>query len=326
MITFGRILFAVKDTDPRRAGSLAKGNSLAKVIALAKASSATLELFHAVATPLFLPDEGSETSLAAIKRDTLDLHLMRLEKMAVMARKHGVAVDCAVRWDNPPHEAIVRQARATGADLIVADVHAGRGKWLMRLTDWELVRTSEKPVLLLRDPRPYRRPTVLAAVDPLHAHAKPSGLDDEILLAARALTTTLRGKLHLVHANHPSYLGFVAESPLALESVLDAGRVEFNKQTARAGIGRRNTHLVDGDPARVIPEVAENVGARVVVMGAVSRSGLERAFIGNTAERILDKLDCDVLVVKPEQFRAQVSSAPRDALVLTPAPLAAAAR
>jgi nucleotide-binding universal stress UspA family protein len=32
----------------------------------------------------------------------------------------------------------------------------------------------------------------------------------------------------------------------------------------------------------------------------MSRSGLKRIFIGNTAERVLDGLQCDVLVVKPK--------------------------
>jgi universal stress protein E len=44
-----------------------------------------------------------------------------------------------------------------------------------------------------------------------------------------------------------------------------------------------------------------------VVMGAVSRSGLRRIVIGNTAERILGDLTCDVLVVKPQRFVTRVS-------------------
>jgi universal stress protein E len=46
-------------------------------------------------------------------------------------------------------------------------------------------------------------------------------------------------------------------------------------------------------------------------MGAVSRSGLKRAFIGNTAERILDQLTCDVLVVKGPRFTSAVSRVAR---------------
>jgi universal stress protein E len=37
-------------------------------------------------------------------------------------------------------------------------------------------------------------------------------------------------------------------------------------------------------------------------MGAVSRSALERMLIGQTAEQVLDAVDCDVLVVKPPDF------------------------
>ena len=39
-------------------------------------------------------------------------------------------------------------------------------------------------------------------------------------------------------------------------------------------------------------------------MGAVSRSGLQRIFIGSTAERVLDRLPCDLIVVKRPGFDA----------------------
>ena len=48
----------------------------------------------------------------------------------------------------------------------------------------------------------------------------------------------------------------------------------------------------------LLPAIARRWKAHVLVMGAVSRSGLKRLFIGNTAERVLDAVDCDVLVVK----------------------------
>jgi hypothetical protein len=51
----------------------------------------------------------------------------------------------------------------------------------------------------------------------------------------------------------------------------------------------------------------------MVIMGAVSRSGLKRLLIGNTAERVLDQLSCDILVVKPPKFRNRVPRATRGA-------------
>jgi universal stress protein E len=55
-------------------------------------------------------------------------------------------------------------------------------------------------------------------------------------------------------------------------------------------------------------------------MGAVSRSGLKRVFIGNTAERVLDELACDVLVVKPAHFVNRVRRAKRGVQLAVSAP------
>jgi universal stress protein E len=48
--------------------------------------------------------------------------------------------------------------------------------------------------------------------------------------------------------------------------------------------------------------VVERLRADLLVMGAVSRSRLQELFVGSTAERVLDHLGCDVLVVKPGDF------------------------
>jgi universal stress protein E len=55
-------------------------------------------------------------------------------------------------------------------------------------------------------------------------------------------------------------------------------------------------------------------------MGAVSRSGLKRLVVGDTAERILDALPCDVLVVKPASFTSRVPARGRGVqLIASPA-------
>ena len=51
---------------------------------------------------------------------------------------------------------------------------------------------------------------------------------------------------------------------------------------------------------------AREAGAAVVVMGAVSRSRLQEVFLGSTAERVLERMGCDVLVVKPADFREKL--------------------
>ncbi len=62
-----------------------------------------------------------------------------------------------------------------------------------------------------------------------------------------------------------------------------------------------------GAPGDKIPELAQQLNVDLVVMGTVSRTGIEGFFIGNTAEKILHNVDCSVLTVKPETFKCPIN-------------------
>jgi universal stress protein E len=310
MKSIRRVLFAV------RAPGAAAQPALGKAIQVARAFGAKLDLFHALHNPVF-----AEISL--LEDDTVDKLRERVEeearmslvRMCAIARKHGVQAESSVEWDFPPHEAIVRRASAIGADLIVAECHKGvrTRPWLIHLTDWELLRTSALPVLLIKNDKPYRRPLTLAAADPAHAHAKPRALDAEIVATAREFSKAMRGALHLAHANYPTIAGLPEMqsaanrkwATLSFEELKEQEREAFENFRAQMSIMRTRTHIADGNPADVIPRLARELDADIVVMGAVSRSGLSRVFIGNTAERVLESLPCDVLAVKPDGFATQ---------------------
>ena len=65
----------------------------------------------------------------------------------------------------------------------------------------------------------------------------------------------------------------------------------------------------EGDADAVIPEFAKTQNVDLLVMGTVCRIGIPGFFIGNTAEKILDEVDCSVLTVKPEGFVSPVELA-----------------
>jgi len=81
-----------------------------------------------------------------------------------------------------------------------------------------------------------------------------------------------------------------------------------------AALGARaRCYLTKGWPPTAIAAAARQSGATIVVMGAVSRSGIKRLIIGNAAEPILDELSCDLLVIEPKGFRTRLASAARGA-------------
>jgi universal stress protein E len=303
---------------------------LAKAAQLARAFGAQIELFHDIATPVLNEALGTPGyTLGSIKRAARDAALAGLERLAAPWRQRGVAVETCTVWDYPPAEAIVRRALATATDLIVVARHERhRLPALLGLTDWELLRQSPVPVLLVKREEPYRRPRVLAALDPEHAFAKTSGLDQRILEAAAALSGALRGSLAALHAYQPLPLppppGVLLDNRIPERMRKAAERVARSSfEHALEGTAVRGTrrHVVEGSPAVVIPSTARKLRSAIVVMGAVSRSGLKRLFIGNTAEKVMDALSCDLLVVKPPHFASRVPRARRGVLFATLAPV-----
>jgi universal stress protein E len=68
-----------------------------------------------------------------------------------------------------------------------------------------------------------------------------------------------------------------------------------------AVLGGRS-HLYEGLAHECLQKAAKEHAADFVVMGAVARRGLKRLFIGSTAERVLDRLPCDLVIIKPLEF------------------------
>jgi len=77
--------------------------------------------------------------------------------------------------------------------------------------------------------------------------------------------------------------------------------------TRRHDIADEDVRIVEGDPGEVLPRYVNRETANIVILGAVGRSWLQRALVGHTAERVLDAMRSDVLVVKPPDFRSGVS-------------------
>lgn len=314
MRPFRRILVAIKDPEARSSAALDKA------VQLARSSGGTIELFHAISTNVYSSFGLEDKYLEELKSSRLSQALSRLEALAEKARGRGVSAKATVEWDYPPHEAIIRQTIRTGADLIVAECHVGRriAQLFLLLTDWELLRFSPVPVLLVKNRKPYSRPVVLAAVDPTHANAKPTRLDDEILAAATMVRRTLRGSLHAMHAFVPIPDDVLPSELLDKDATkkIEArarthARARLEKTLKKVRLGRGHRHLVSRHPVDAIPEVARKIRSDIVVMGAVSRTGLKRLLIGNTAERVIDALTCDILVVKPRDFVSRVQQRSR---------------
>ncbi len=305
MPRFRVILVAMRDLRARRSVVVERAARLAA------GSGARLELFHDLATPIYLDAvAGTGKTVESLTRIGRENAERRLEALAEPLRARGLRVGVSAVWDFPPYESIIRRATAVKADLIVVQKRGHhRLPALLGYTDWELLRASPIPVLLIKNSRYRPRAAVLAAVDPQHAERRSGALEKRILANATSLAGALRAPLHAVQVLTPWARATPAHRS-ALKGLVRASAIK----PARA-------HLLVGNPDVLLPATARRLRAGAVVMGMMSRRGLKRLFIGNSAERLLDNLRCDVLVVKPPRFSARLPKARRGVYFLTSLPM-----
>jgi universal stress protein E len=307
---FKSILVGIESPQERRQPALQRAAQVAQ------RTGARLTLFHSAFSsfsvgPHYYGSTQEKTVAKAIAR-----HRAALQALAAPLRGKGLKVSVKVAWDYPVFEAIVRETLRTRPDLVVAASHrrAFGARLFLTNTDWQLIRLCPVPLLFVKKQRAYGKARVLAAVDPLHTAAKPAQLDRRILEAGTALAAAHAGRLDVVHACVPlsTYtpiygVGFapVFDPELEQQYRRRAQRA-LERVSADFEVPARQLHLEAGSPAGVLPALARRLRIDVLVMGAVSRRGLQRLLIGGTAERVLDLLPCDVLVVKPRGFKTDV--------------------
>ena len=279
--------------------------ALEKAVALSLRSGARLVLFNSFMIPQPVNDVPM-TSRPQIIASACRERRERMQALAAELRIRGAR--CIVTWDYPAHEAIVRQVLKSKPDVLITASHRhGRlARWLLSNTDWELIRQCPCPVWFVRSPEVPSRPRILVAVDPLHAHDKPAALDERLVHAAQVVGRQFAGHVALAHACHvpdsarPVRLLVLARAKQAVEDL-----------ATRHGVEIEACEVKPGQPEDVLPSIVRRDSADLLVMGAVSRSIDAYPVIGNTAERVIDRVACDLLVIKPPGFKAPLPTAVR---------------
>lgn len=274
-----------------------------RALSFAGSYTAQIEVFDPVYEPLlegYFGDseiyESLRGRLVAERRETAQQLADELE-----TKGHETSADAV--WDHPVDRAIARRANAHDVDLVVTQPLESRGGALSH-ADWRLVAICPVPVLVVKSEarNDYRK--IVAAVDPVHAHAKPAELDEAILAYAKSLQAVFGAKLDVVHCFVPlSELTGGAESggPLATaeEALEEARRYELESLVAAAGLPKAAIRLAPGKTDAVLNQMIDDGEADLVIMGALSRGRLTDFVIGSTAERVLHRARGDVLAVKP---------------------------
>jgi universal stress protein E len=270
-----------------------------------------IEILAIVYEPMLEGYLGNKAIYEPLRRRVLDERRERAAALARAVESEGVRASSKAVWSHPMHAAVAAEVDASGVDLVVAapaSLHQAGGSRGGGLThgDWQVVTSTSVPLLIVKsDGRtPYR--SIVAAVDPFHAHAKPAALDRDILRAAKELEQRTGATLSALHCYFPiEYFGAdLARIPPSDPRLVDARLEAVRALCVEAKIPPEAARLVAGAPHSVLTDMQQRREADLIVMGALARGRFAELVLGNTAERVLHYGNGDVLAVAPPRVKA----------------------
>jgi universal stress protein E len=220
-----------------------------------------------------------------------------LEELAAELVAKGLRAEVHVAHDSPDL-ALAQLALGGGVDLVLVGKRSvpgldGRQLGCVAL---KALRSCPCAVWIVDSDAPPTPGRVLAATD-----LTPAG--ERVLELAARVAGDFSAELHVVHALQiplSAQLEDVEEWAVTARREAEARIARCLESTPAAG--KAALHVAPSSPTRAILECAARLTPDLTVLGSVSRGGVAGLVVGNTAERVLPRLDGSLLVIKPPDF------------------------
>jgi len=284
--------------------------ALARAVRLARASHATLTIVDVVNVPAY----ARRYFPADIEEEMLTTRRQQLERVAHAVT--DVATEAKLLTGRPG-TVLIQEVLRSKHDLLMRsharDSTASAPK-PFGAVDMELLRKCPCPVLLVRPGALDQHPRIAGAVnasteEPVERALNVkiaewalllARLEDGVPLLLQAWAPFAAGKVRS-HASDEAFAAYVEDvRSRTSNDLLHLAKSLGERMAAVQTVHRR------GEAEQVIPEYAVAGGIDLVVMGTVARGGIAGLLMGNTAERVLRKLPCSVMAVKPDGFVSPV--------------------
>ena len=262
-----KIMLVIDPTQEQQAG-------FKRALGSARLTGAALHLYLCVDDSDDGAEAGSEQLVARFQ--------LLLDELSQSARQQDVIASSEIEWAEDWPTAVVRAAARCNAELVVKSSfdHSDLQREMRTTSDWELLRHSPCPVLLIKNYSDWQHRRILAAIDVNSKDGAHTQLNQQVVSFAGSFAEAHGCRLHIVNAYRDSQ-HMPSLQQLALLS----------------GVPLSQVHVREGIPHEVISGIVEELGADLVVIGTVGRSGIRGKLFGNTSEKLLDQTHADLLVV-----------------------------
>lgn len=254
-------------------------------------------VLEAVADPevSVLSSETQEKILASDGQQSLEALIASYQDENPIANE----ITCLVQIAPKPSVGVIQQVLRGNHDLLMVSTRdKSIAESMLGSTTLEIMRGCPCPIWAVK-PEENERKKIMVGVhfdDKLEDRNK--SLIQELLRLTSMFKRATTEELHLVNV-------VTKATPEArAQNLSDIKELEAQCDDSDLNV---TIEILEGDVTKVLPDYARENSIALVMLGMLSRTGLRGFFIGNTAEKILDDLDCSVVTVKPKSFVSPVT-------------------
>ena len=192
----------------------------------------------------------------------------------------GVDFTAELFWTRHWRNSIVGAAGRYECDQIMLSKSSAENRRGITDSKWELLRQADCEVVIVGSEVSGGLKCVLTAVDTQSSDEDDIAMNQKILERGKYLSDFYGAEMHVVNAYRDS------------EDFPDRGLIQ-----RMADVPLENIHRDMGKPEDVIYDVAQKIGADIVILGTKARHSIRAKMRGNTSEKVMDKLNIDVLAL-----------------------------
>ncbi len=240
-------------------------------------------------------------------------------KTSLSLNKKEPLIKIEIECGNTPDIRIIQRVLRHPYDLVVKAAEKDGNKKGFRALDMALLRKCPCTLFLHRPITPDKTIHIAVAIDPKEEEVSGHDLSINLLRLSNALAIHYKAKLSVV-----TCWDFVLEDYLRRSVLIDIPPPELDEMVMKesrshysalcaliheSGIKEQPTiYHVKGHPSELIPSSINENKIDILVMGTVARTGIAGFIIGNTAENILQKINCSLWALKPQGFVSPVKA------------------
>ena len=220
----------------------------------------------------------------------------KAEQLARQLQQDGISADWRLCKPDKMLSTLEQLWQKQHFGLLIKSCDTGR-QGFMTSRDGRILRELPCPVLLVNSDQLWQDSMIMAAVDPLASGPEQQLMNRGLLNVAAEIARVTDARLAAAVACPSAMMG--AEAGMQSEEMIQS-RATVAANALLDQLNMEGVELAVGEgPAEYwIPAAANQLQARLVVIGTKARGGIRGALIGNTAERILQRLDADILVMR----------------------------